>query len=184
MEAFSAGTERFGERRHADRQEHELLEVDACLRMGAAVQHVELRHRQHHRPFVAETAIQRQALDHCGCVTARQAHREDGVGTEVRLVRRAVKRDHPRVERRLVHDIEPHQLRTDHADHVGECVAHALAAVALWVAIAKLDGLVDPRAGAAGHPRASLDTARECHHRLERRVAARVEDLERRDSLE
>ena len=41
-----AGADRLGHRRGADRRDHELLEVQRVRRVGAAVEHVEVRHRQ------------------------------------------------------------------------------------------------------------------------------------------
>ena len=41
------GAQRFGEGRAAERHDHELLEVDAAVGVGAAVQDVHHRHRQH-----------------------------------------------------------------------------------------------------------------------------------------
>ena len=42
MEALGAGPECLREGGHPDREQHELLEIDSGLRMGAAVQDIEL----------------------------------------------------------------------------------------------------------------------------------------------
>ena len=49
VEDLRAGAQRFGERRGADRHHHELLEVDARVRVRAAVEDVHHRHRQERR---------------------------------------------------------------------------------------------------------------------------------------
>ena len=102
VEALGARAQRLAEGGQADRQEHELLEVDARLRVRTAVEHVEQRHREHVCAVAAEMAVQRDAGGRRGRVARGQAHREDRVGAELGLVRRAVELAQLRVERRLV----------------------------------------------------------------------------------
>ena len=47
VEDLGAGPQRFGKRRRAERHDHELLQVDAAVRMRTAVQDVHHRRRQH-----------------------------------------------------------------------------------------------------------------------------------------
>jgi hypothetical protein len=46
----------------ADRDEHELLQVDRVRRVGAAVDHVQHRHRQRDRVGPSEVAVERDAV--------------------------------------------------------------------------------------------------------------------------
>ncbi len=62
MEDLGAHPQRLAERAGADGHDHELLEVDAVVRVGAAVEHVHHRHRQHMGGLAAQVAPQRQPL--------------------------------------------------------------------------------------------------------------------------
>ena len=70
--------------------DHELLEVDLVVRVGAAVQHVHHRHGQHVRGLAAEIAPQRQPGLGGGGLGGGERHAEDRVGPQSPLVRRAV----------------------------------------------------------------------------------------------
>ena len=102
VKAFGAGAQRLAEGRQSDREEHELLEVHARLGVRAAVEHVELRHREQMRALAAEMAVQRDAARRGGRMARGEADREDRVGAELALVRGAVELAQLRVERGLV----------------------------------------------------------------------------------
>ena len=108
------------EARRADRDDHELLEVDRVVGVGAAVEHVHHRHRQDPRRLAAEVAPQRLAL--LGRRRARRGERdaEDRVGAEARLVRRAVEVDQRAVEALLVEHVEAGHRRGDLAVDVAD----------------------------------------------------------------
>ena len=108
---------------------------------------------------------------------AGERHAEDGVRAELALVRRPVEVDEQRVDAGLVGRVEPEQLGRDPIDHVGDRGQDALAAEAGLVAVAQLDRLVGAGRGAAGHGRAPDRAVVEDDVDLDRRVAARIEDL-------
>ena len=92
--------QRLGERRGADRHDHELLEVDVVVRVRAAVEDVHHRHR---------AARARRCRRRSGRAAGRArrprpspppGHAEDGVGAERALVVGAVEVDHERDRRR------------------------------------------------------------------------------------
>ena len=74
----------------AGRDQHELLEVDAVVGVGAAVDHVHHRHRQQPAPDAAEVRVERQPGVVGRRARHRQRHGQDGVGAERGLVRGAV----------------------------------------------------------------------------------------------
>ena len=75
VEDLGAHAQRLGERRRADRHDHELLEVDRVVGVRAAVEDVHHRHGQHVRRLAAEVAPQRQALLRRGGRARRRARR-------------------------------------------------------------------------------------------------------------
>ena len=163
MEDLRAPAHGFGEGRRADRQDHELLEVDRVVGVDAAIDDVHHRRRQHagHRP--ADIAVERQAGRFGRRLGDRQRHAEDGVGAEPRLVGRAVERDHRLVDLELVLRLEARdrveQVAVDRLDRLQD----ALAAVAALVAVAQLDRLArarsrrptERRRGPSSRPRGS-----------------------------
>ena len=94
------------ERLRADRDDEVLLEGQLVARVRAAVDHVEARHRQHHRPRVARdlrnVLVERHARRLGGGLARGHRHAEDRVRAELALVRRAVELAHLLVETREV----------------------------------------------------------------------------------
>ena len=84
---------RFGEGLRAGRQDHELLDVDRIVGVGAAVDDVHHRHRQDAGRDAADVLVERQAGRHGAALADGQGDAEDGVGAQAALVRRAVQLD-------------------------------------------------------------------------------------------
>jgi hypothetical protein len=82
VEDFGAAAQALGEARRADRHDHELLEVDRIVGMGAAVQDVHHRDRQGRGRNAADIAVERQPARVGGSLRDGEAHAEDGVGAE------------------------------------------------------------------------------------------------------
>jgi hypothetical protein len=102
VEGLGADPQRLREGRRAARDEHELLEVDRVLGVGAAVHDVEERHRERPRRLPAEVAEERHAGLGRGRLRRRERDAEDRVRAEAALVRRPVELDEPPVEPLLV----------------------------------------------------------------------------------
>ncbi len=85
----------------------------------------------------------------CGACD-RQAYAQDGIGAQLVLVRRAVQVEHGLVHGGLVERIFALQALGDRAVDVGYGFQDALAAIALLIAIAQLQRLVDAGGGAGG----------------------------------
>jgi len=158
------------------RHDHELLEVDRVVGVGAAVEHVHHGHREHVGVDAADVAEQRQAELAGRGLGHRERDAEDGVGPETRLGRRAVEVDQGVVDAALVAGVVAGERGGDLAAHVGHRGEHALAAVALAV-VAQLRRLEGARGGARGDDGAAFRAAVEPAGHLDGGVAAGVEDF-------
>ena len=179
MEYLDADAEAVGEAVRADRHDHELLEVHVVSGMGAAVQDVHHRHGEdvHHR--TAEVAIQRQPRILGRGARHGEGDGEDGVRSQVALVRGAVEIEHRVVDRDLVfpgHALEP---RADRLVDMLHGLEDALAREALLVPVAQLHGLVLPGGRPTRDGRPAGRAARQGDVGLDRRVAPAVEDFAR-----
>ena len=102
VEDLGAGAQGLAEGRRPDGHDHELLEVGRVRGVLAAVEDVELRHRQRARAHAAEVAVERHAVFGGHRVRAGERDAEDGVGAQLALVGRAVEVDQQLVDGRLV----------------------------------------------------------------------------------
>ena len=168
----------------AGRDDHELLEVDRVVGVGAAVEHVHHRHRQQRRLAAAvelgEVAVERLAGVHRRRLGRRQGDAQQRVGAEAALVRGAVELDHRLVEGALLGGAGADQRRGDLAVDVGDRPGDALAGPGV-AAVAQLDRLELAGRGAGGHRGEAAGAGLERDFDLDGRVAARVEDLPRVD---
>ena len=128
MEGLRAPAHGVGEGRRADRQDHELLEVDRIVGMDAAIDDIHHRRRQDARRRSADIAVERQAGRFGRGLGDRERHAEDGVGPEPRLVGRAVEGDHRLVDLELVLRLEAGDRVENVAIDRFDRLQHALAA--------------------------------------------------------
>ena len=145
-----APTQRLGITRRPDRHDHELLQVDRVVGVGAAVDHVHHRHGKHMGVGATDVAVQRHTELVGGGLGDRQADAEDRVGAEPRLVVGAVELAQQRVDDALRHGVEAIEGVGDLAVHEADRSLHALASVAV-ATVAQLDRLVLTCRGAARH---------------------------------
>ena len=176
VEDLGAHAQALREARRAERNDHELLEVDRVVGVRAAVEDVHHRHRQHVRRVAAEVAPQGEPLLRRRGVRGRQRDAEDRVGPQPRLVGRAVELDQRAIEALLVGGVAAVDGLGDLAVDVAHRLGHALAAVRVG-AVAQLGGLELAGRGAAGHDRAPGRARAQHELDLDRRIAATVEDL-------
>ena len=106
-----------------------------------------------------------------------QADAENCVGAEPGLVLGAIDIDHQPVDRDLVLRIAPGQGVEQLALDRVQSLAHALAEIAIGVAVAQLDRFVLAGRGARGDRGAPADAALEFDIDFERRVAPAIEDF-------
>ena len=177
---LDAPAQGLGEARGADRREHELLHVDVGVGVGAAVEHVHERHRQHVRVGAAHVAVERELGLVGRRLRRRQRHAEDGVGAETALAVGAVEGDELVVEEALVGRVEAHDGIGDLGVDVLDRGADTLAAVAV-AAVAQLVRLVRAGAGAARHDGAPTRAREQLDVDLDGRVPPGIEDLAAHD---
>ncbi len=176
VEDLGAHPQRLGEGARADGDDHELLEVDRVVGVGAAVEHVHHRDRQHVGGLAAQVAPQRQALLGRRGVGGGQGHGQERVGAQAGLVRRAVERDQHPVQRGLAGGVLAADGGGDLAVDVVDRLAHPLAHP-VRAAVAQLGGLELARRGAGGHRRPAPRPGLQAELDLDGRIAAAVEDL-------
>jgi hypothetical protein len=181
MEDFRAGAQRLAEARRADRHDHAFLEVEAVVGVRATVDHVHHRHRHGHAARAAEVAVQRQTGFFGRCLGHGHRHRQRGVGAETRLVFRAVELDQRAVDEGLLFGVETDDGFGNFGIDVFDCGQHALAEVAVLVAVAQLDGFARAGRRTGRHRGATHDARFEQYVRFNSGVAARIEDFARND---
>ena len=174
---LGADPQRLGERVGAGRDDHELLQVD---RVGACTPPLitfiigtgSVRASRAAEVRKSETPASAAAR-----LRGRERDAEDRVRAEPALVRRAVELDQRPVERRLVVGVERRARASAISPFdVRDRLRDALAAPRV-AAVAQLDRLVRAGRGARGDRRAAEGARLEQDVDLDRRVAARVEDL-------
>ena len=114
----------------ADRGDHELLDVDTGIGVGAPVEDVHHRDRKHVGIRAADVSEEGQlGRKRCG-LCDRERDPEDRIRPEVRLVRRAIEIDHHLVDEPLIGRIHADDLRSDVVLDRCARLQDALAAVA------------------------------------------------------
>jgi hypothetical protein len=114
----------------------------------------------------------------------RERDPEDGVRTEVRLVRGAVELEERPVDLALVVCVETVERGRDHVVHVRDGPEHALAAEPLRVPVSELERLVLAGRGAARHRGPAERAVDEDRVDLDGRVPARIQHLARQDGFD
>ena len=177
MVDLNAPAEALGVGVGAQRNDHEFLDVDVGVRVGAAVEDVHQRNGQDVRVRAAEVAVERQRSGFGGCAGYGQGNAEDGVGAQAGLVLGSVQVDHGLVDGPLVCSIEPQQSGLDLVDHGFDGLQHALALVAVLFPVAALVGFEGAGGSTGGHSGPAEGVVVEQYLNLNGRVSARIEDL-------
>ena len=160
-----------------DGNDHELLGVHVVGGVGATVQDVHHRHREHPRHRSAQIAIQRQpAILRRG---PRHRERHARIALAPSLLLFGVPSASIISASISIWSVGGPALQPgpQHLVHVADRLAHALAAVALGVAIAQLDRFVLPGRRAAGHCGSALGSARQNDLGLDSWIPAAVQDF-------
>ena len=177
MEHLSRPAQCLTERRCACRHNHELLRIDGVRRMCAAVQDVHHRNGQDIRLQTAEETVERNILGLCRRIRCCNRNSKNRVCTEFRLVFRAI-----HVEHRLIDDIdvarlETEECRSDLLVDVVHRLRDTLAAELRLVAVTQLQCLELTRGCTRGRSAAANRAVLENDLCLDRRIAARIDDL-------
>ncbi|MNX46846.1 hypothetical protein D3C86_773940 [compost metagenome] len=178
MEDLRAAAQGLGEGGRADGHDHELLDVDRVVGMGAAVDDVEHRNGKGTGRDAADVAVERHVDGVGGRLGNGQRDAEDGVGAKLGLVGGAVQLEHRLVDGDLVEGVHAGEFVGDHFVDVVDGAQDALAVVPIGlVLVAHLDGFVGAGGGAGGNGRAAARSAGQDDVDLDGGIAAGVEDL-------
>jgi len=191
VEGFRAHAKRLAEGGGPLGHDHELLDVDGGVGVGAAVEDVHHGHGQRLGVWASQVAVELEAAGLGGGLGVGEGDAEDGVGPEALLVVRAVELEHGPVDADLVAGVEPLELGKDLFVDVLHGLERALAQVALLGslgsllggqgAIAQFERLVLAGAGSRGNGRAAHDAGGEDDVDLHGGVAPGVDDFARFD---
>ena len=181
LEDLGPATQRFAKRRQAQRNDHELLHVQAVVRVRTAVDDVHHRHRQLHARRPTEIAVQRQPGVFRGRLGDGQRYREHGVGAQPRLVVGAIEIDERLVDERLLARVEPDDGFADLGVDVLDRPEYALAAVPALVAIAQFDRFAAAGGGTRRDRGTTAHAGLEQHVGFDRRITSGIQDFTRDD---
>jgi hypothetical protein len=177
VEHLGAVAHRFLERRGADRDDHEFLDVQVVVGVGAAVDDVHHRHRHLHRARTAEVAVQRQAGFFGGGLGHGHGDGQHRVRAQAALVLGAVQVDQGAVQECLFVGVQAHDGFADLGVDVLAGLQHALAEVTLRIAVAQFDRFARTGRCARRHGGAAHHARFQQHIALDGRIAARVDDF-------
>ena len=172
VEDLGAPAETFGEGLRADREHHELLEVDGGVRVRTAVEDVHHRNRQRLRERATDVTEERHPELLGRGVRHRHRDAEDGVRAERLLRRSAVRLDHRAVDADLIGSITPENNLGEALVHVLDGLRDTLAPIALLVAVAELQRFVFAGRRARGNGGAPGGAALQHHFHFQGRIAS------------
>ena len=157
--------------------DHELLEVDVVVGMGAAVEDVHHGYGEQSGIDAAQIAVERLSAGLGRGPGHGQRHRQQGVGAEGCLVGRPVQLQHLVVDLNLPAGVQALQRAGNAFVHVGHGLLHAFAQIAPGVAVPQLHGFVLTGGGPRRNGRGSGGSAFQNHRGLYRGVSPRVQNL-------
>jgi hypothetical protein len=181
VEDFGAPAEGVGEVFSADGHDHELLEVDVGVCVGAAVEDVHHGRGEEAGVDAAEVAVERELEREGRGAGAGHGDGEDGVGSEPGLVLGAVDGDHGGVDEALVGGVHAGEFGGEDGLYVFNGLEDTFAEVVLLVAVAEFDRFVLAGGGSAGDSGAATDAAFEDDVGFDCGVAAGVQNFTRLD---
>jgi hypothetical protein len=173
---LGAGSHRFGEARHAQRHDHELLKVHAAVSMCATVENVHHRRWQNKDPrgnfralaggnnpggHCPQGPIERLLSDGSCGARGRHGDAEQRICAETALGRRAIQFEKRRIDGALI-EILPDEHRGDLAVHVGDRLPDSLPEIAFRVAVSQFQRFTLTGRCARGH-----SCATKCASRLD-----------------
>ena len=172
VEDLRAAAQRLAKAGRADRQDHELLDVEAVVRMRAAVDDVHHRHRHDRLAAFAElrAEVPVQALLRIarGRLRGGQRDGQQRIGAEPALGVGAVELDHPAIEAAWSRGSRPSSAARSTVFTCRDGLQHAFAEIALLVAVAQLHGFARAGRCARGHRRAAHARRSPARHRPRR----------------
>ena len=179
--------DRFVHRTRTQRYREEVLQIHAMTSVFAAAQDISHRQRQcgpRDLRQLGNAFVERLAAG-TGCrATDGDRDAQRGIGTEAPELRRAIQFAQPRVNHPLLARIESAQRGGDLAVDVGHCLQYAKPGVARRVAVAQFMGFGGASRGPGRNAGPAETGVGEGDVNLDRRTAARVEDLSRTEGTD
>ena len=108
-----------------------------------------------------------------------QRNSQNRIRAQLRFGIRAVERQHGAVDSDLIGGVHANQFISNRGVHILDCLEHAFALEAAFVAIAQFQRLVRAGGCARRHNRAANIAAFDMHIYFHRRIAARIDHLAR-----
>ncbi len=135
MEDLGSHPQCFFEAAGAGRHDHELLDINIVVGMGAAVDDVHHRQGQLTGIGAADIFVERHACLFGSSLGNSQGDPQDGVGTQVALEFGAVNLQHPLVDPHLITGFHADQFISDLVVDIIHRLQHPFAQVAAFVAV-------------------------------------------------
>ena len=172
MEDFRAIAQGFPESRRTGRNDHEFLEVDGRVGVGAPIDDVHHGDGQNLGVRTAQVAVQGLLQLGRRRLGKRQGNAQNGVGSQFGLVEGAVQGAHEGVRRGLFRRFQADQGRGDDVADIVHSFGDAFALVAGRVAVPEFPGFMFPGGSSAGDARRAYGSAFQINVRLNGGVAA------------
>ena len=177
VEDLGAPSDGLFERWRFDGADHKFLKVEAIIRMEPSVDDVHHRNGEDVAVASADIAVEGKAGRRSPYAGQGERGSEDGIGTEAGFVGRPIGFDHESVKPLLIKNMLADQdLRNGAVDMLYGCF-DSLFEVAFRILISELEGFMLPCGGTGGDSRFRHDVLVCGETHLERRLAARVENL-------
>ena len=177
MEDFRAHTNGISARRRSHRHNHEFLNIDRVIGMGAAVDDIHHRHRKCVGECAADITVKRQTGVFGSRFRNGQTHAKNSVGSKTGFVRRSVQINHRLVDQQLIVGIKTGQRFKNFGINGFNGFRHALTEIAALVTIAQLHGLVHTGRSAGRHGGPAKSAGFQNYIDLNGRVATGVDDF-------
>ena len=172
MENFRAITQGFPEGGSAGRDDHEFLEINRRVGVGASVDDVHHRNGKDLGVRAAQVAVQGLVQLGRRRFGKRQGNTQNGVGPQFGLVECAVQGIHEGIRRGLFRGFQTDQGRSNDVTDVVYGLGDSLALVAGCVAVPEFPGFMFPGGSSAGDARRAYGASFQINVRLNGGVAA------------
>ncbi|MCY1213113.1 hypothetical protein D9M72_248750 [compost metagenome] len=178
MEHFRAPAQCLGEAWRANRQDHELLHIDAVVGMRTTVDDIHHRQRQAVLwPAGANRTVQRQAGRSRCRLGAGQRNGQQRVGAKARLLWRSIEADQAGIHLGLVRGVQAVERSRDIDVDVLHRLLHPLAEIASLVAVTQFQRFTRSRGCTGRRGSEALRAIGQHHLGRHRRVAPGIEQL-------
>ena len=178
---FRAPAQSFAKTWGTGRHNHKFLCINGIGCVRTTVQNIHHRNRQGVSANTAQIAVQRGVQCLCRCFCRRQGYGQNRIGTELRLVFRAVRFDHRLVDSIGIGSIHSHQQVANLVVHVRNRLGYALSAIPALIAVSQLQRFELTGGCAARASRSAHGSVYQMHLCLHCRISSGVNNLSSND---